>query len=400
MRLLYILNGLGFSSGMPIGGADKRALEVGRLLSQLRRVDVSFLTTTAGERVLRDNNWLPSFLINRQPGWWPVSWFKTLPGRALSYFYLIFFANKVDCDQFDIIYPTSDFFFDLWPAIKIKKRSGGCAKLVGIVHHLIPLPWRRSGSFLINLCLFLCQRSSFWLLSRFADLVLVADTGEGRKIAAVLEKCGLPKSQIGFFLNGVAYQEIERVLVGSPPYEACMVGGLRPSKGIFDLPEIWRLVSQTFPQARLLVIGGGTSENELLLWKKLKQAGVDGLVDLAGVVPQDQLYSKMKSSQVFISPSHEEGWGIVLCEAMACGLPIVCYNLPAFEIFKEGLTRVNLGDKTSFAMEIIRLLQNSFVRRELAKGARVEAQKFGWDKAADREWHYLSKLLLDSTFNL
>jgi len=59
-----------------------------------------------------------------------------------------------------------------------------------------------------------------------------------------------------------------------------------------------------------------------------------------------------------------------------------------------------LGDKTSFAMEIIRLLQNSFVRRELAKGARVEAQKFGWDKAADREWHYLSKLLLDSTFNL
>ena len=41
--------------------------------------------------------------------------------------------------------------------------------------------------------------------------------------------------------------------------------------------------------------------------------------------------SVVKSVLVFVFPSHEEGWGIAICEAMACGLAVVAYDLPAYE---------------------------------------------------------------------
>ena len=41
----------------------------------------------------------------------------------------------------------------------------------------------------------------------------------------------------------------------------------------------------------------------------------------------------MKSSKLFIFPSYEEGWGISITEAMACGLAVVCYDLKAYDVF-------------------------------------------------------------------
>lgn len=392
MRLLYILNGLGFSRGMPIGGADKRALEIGRYFKEQYGEVVTFLTTPSGEQVLRGNGWEGDIRLTKQPNWWPDGWFKTLPGRVFSYIFLTFFSNHIKADQYDFIYPTSDFFFDLIPAIRFKRSSG--IKLVGIVHHLIPLPWKRPGNIIVNFGLFVCQRISFFLLSKFADLIFVAETGEGREISNLLHRVyKISPDKIKSFFNGVAYKDIERVIPPARTFEACVVGGLRASKGVFDLPEIWSKVVAQFNSARLLVIGGGTEENEQKLRQQIKQAGLEKHIELAGVVPQSELYSRIKSAKIFISPSHEEGWGIVLCEAMACGLPVVCYDLPAFELFKEGLLKVSLGDTYSFSLEIIRLLQDSFVRSELAKGARQEAQKFGWDKAADREWDFLNQLI-------
>jgi len=395
MKVLYVLNGLGFSEGMPIGGADKRALEIGKRLEQKDGVSVAVLTTQSGSNVLQNNGWSPEILVTVQPKLWSPRWFKTLLGRLLSYVYVTFFGYSPDPLLYSIVYPTSDFFFDLIPAIKLKlvaKRRGGALRLVGIVHHFIDWPWKRSGSLAANLAMFLSQRFGFFMLGKFADLVLVADTGEGRKVARVLSNYGVSESKLGFFVNGVDWEMIERVPAVTKKYQACFLGGLRASKGIFDLVPIWREVVAEMPNARLLVIGGGTRRYEEQLKNQVEEFGLEDKIILAGVVPFKDLFTMVKSSEVFISPSHEEGWGIVLCEAFACGLPVVSYDLPAFEIFTDGLVRVPLRDTHSFAQEVLRLLKDDYVRSELAAAAEIEARKYGWDEAAGREYAILRSL--------
>lgn len=60
---------------------------------------------------------------------------------------------------------------------------------------------------------------------------------------------------------------------------------------------------------------------------------MDNHITMLESVPDDYLYSLLKSSKVFVFPSHEEGWGIAVCEAMAAGLPIVAYDLAPFREF-------------------------------------------------------------------
>ena len=54
MKILYIINGLGFSRDMPIGGADKRVSQIGKFFKE-KGLEIFVLTTDEGERVLRDD---------------------------------------------------------------------------------------------------------------------------------------------------------------------------------------------------------------------------------------------------------------------------------------------------------------------------------------------------------
>lgn len=388
MKLLYILNGLGFSAGMPIGGADKRALEVGKYL-RAQGWSISFLTTDAGEEVLRQHGGTEfTFLTVRRPFFWPKFLENNLLGRVLSYFYVIladFLSNfQLPTSNFRIIYPTSDMFFDLLPAFFLKLRCKK-VKLAGIVHHYIPPPWRREGSFLANLLLWLSQRFGFLLLRVFADLVFYPQTDEGALVKKVLRGLGLAEGRLFPFRNGVNIEEAMAAPAGEKKYAAVFLGGLRPSKGLYDLVPIWRLVQSKLPGAKLLIVGGGLGQYEEELKRAIKKEGLEGLVMLAGVVAQPGLFTTMKEGEIFISPSHEEGWGIVVGEALACGLAVVAYDLPAYRPYGKVVEKVPLGDVTLFAQKVIRLLQDSGRRRRKVEEGYKIIQSFGWEAAAARE---------------
>ena len=118
---------------------------------------------------------------------------------------------------------------------------------------------------------------------------------------------------------------------------------------------------------------------------RIKEENLDLNVFMLSLIGKDAL-GIVKSSKVFVFPSHEEGWGIAICEAMACGLPVVAYDLPVYrEIFKQGIATVPLKDFKRFSEEVINLLENYEERLILGKKARSQATLYDWDSVAARE---------------
>jgi len=259
---------------------------------------------------------------------------------------------------------------------------------VAMIHHLI-VPGRK-GNVLVNIVNYLSQRTSFVLMKNQADLILVYDTPEGENIKNELSRIGIPREKIMTAANGVDYSSIIRIPDQPRTHDACFVGGLRPSKGVFDLPRIWKIVRNEQLLAKFLIIGGGPAEKALR--RDLVKDGLSNNVTMAGPLSGEELYKSMKSCRIFVSPSYEEGWGIAICEAMSCRLPVVAYDLPAYEIFQDAISKVPVGDTEAFGKAALELLTNRRLWDEASRKAVRTAERFDWDRAAEKEWAVLGRL--------
>jgi len=130
---------------------------------------------------------------------------------------------------------------------------------------------------------------------------------------------------------------------------------------------------------------------------KLNNHGLQQSVCMLGFLSDNEAYRVLKSSKVFVFPSYEEGWGIAICEAMALGLPVVAYDLPAYEVFRDAITRISVGDIRAFSEAVLKLLSHESSRIKLAKKATEVASRFEWDKITEENWSALLTSLADLT---
>lgn len=172
------------------------------------------------------------------------------------------------------------------------------------------------------------------------------------------------------------------------------MGRLIPSKGIFDLAEIWKLVVEKSPKTRLAVIGTGEEVMKDRLKELIRKNSLDNNIELLGFLPKREVIRVLKSARVFLFPSWEEGWGISVAEAMACGLPVVAYDLPVYkEIFSSGITKVPLGATGQFADEVIQLLSDKELLVKMGQDALSQSSVYDWDIVAKQEFETLSTML-------
>ena len=110
-------------------------------------------------------------------------------------------------------------------------------------------------------------------------------------------------------------------------------GALIERKGIRPLLEAWVLHVKRFPEDTLVVVGGGTLFNELV-----DKFGAVDSVFIEGRIDYEYVYKYYAIADVFILPTIEDNWSLVVPEAMACGLPIATsiYNGCHPELIHEG----------------------------------------------------------------
>ena len=170
------------------------------------------------------------------------------------------------------------------------------------------------------------------------------------------------------------FDKIEKT---EPAYDGIFLGRLSPSKGIFELIDIWKKVTNVIPQAKLAIIGGGNKNTRDALLKKIRDANLEKNIDLLGFFEDEKAHSILKSGKVFLFPSHEEGWGIAIAEAMACGLPVVSWNLPSYgETFENHILQVKENDAGLFSKYVLDLLRDGSKRKEIGIQGKEFVKKY------------------------
>ena len=393
MKILYVVNGMGFAEGISIGGADKRVVEIGRRLTEYHGAEVGIMTTSTGCEMLKKEGLGGEYWIISPPFSWWGKVEKAVVGRMFSYIFEIFksLSMRISVSDHSVIYTSSDLPCDTVFAWNYKRKNPRVF-WVAMIHHLINTPRRRKGPPVINLINYLSQKVSFGMIRKRADFVFTYDTPEGKAIGGNFCKMGFPEKRLRAVMNGVDYAHITGITAQEKVFDACFVGGIRFSKGIFDLIDIWGEVVEKNEKSKLAVIGGGSSSLVSQIRQKIFRDGLSGNVTVMGPLSGDKLFRTIKSSRIFVFPSYEEGWGISVCEAMSCGIPVIAYDLPVYDIFGEAIIKVPIGDKRSFATEILRLLLNERLRLEISEKAMSVAGQFDWKRAAKEEWGFLSEL--------
>jgi glycosyltransferase involved in cell wall biosynthesis len=211
--------------------------------------------------------------------------------------------------------------------------------------------------------------------------------------AGSLANLGIPERRIRVSGNAVSLNFIKGV---NPSYEkktfdAVFVGRIAKEKGIFDLLKVWRNVVRVRRNARLLLIGTGLEYD--LVKRRISELGLENRVFLRGRCEDADLYGLLKSSRLFVFPSLFEGWGMAVAEALACGLPVVAYDIPALrEIFgKCGsmflVPPKNVESMTSTVLDILSLNESEWA--ELSDCSERYSEQFTWDKIAEKDFESL-----------
>ncbi|MCI8547317.1 MAG: glycosyltransferase family 4 protein [Bacilli bacterium] len=102
------------------------------------------------------------------------------------------------------------------------------------------------------------------------------------------------------------------------------VGRLSPEKGFLDLLKIFNIISHDYPDWHLDIIGDGPSRASLE--KYIKHNKLEEKVTLHGFQDRNYIFNMMQTSSIYLMTSYTESFGIVLLEAMSCGLPCISFS--------------------------------------------------------------------------
>jgi glycosyltransferase involved in cell wall biosynthesis len=385
-----------------MGGAEKRFVETLRFFCRKSNLKIAVLEPA------------PSLLVRPEINCEKHSLSSGFHGKGWlsAYFEWIFWAMKASIKSLSLaphVRPNAIFIpnntlpnlFSGYVAASVLRLP-----LCIVVHH-IDIPFCRAGeskdcslyscyrsmkySRLVSLVKTLAFYTALSLLKKANSIIAVSNF-----TASAVKNLCVSSTEIFVSGNAVDVNVINNVesYTNEKTYDGVFVGRIAKEKGIFELLRVWKRVVKVRENAKLLIIGSGL---ELSTIKgKICASGLENKVFLKGQCSERELYSLLKSSKVFIFPSLFEGWGIAVAEALACGLPVVAYNIPALkENFGkcESVSLVQVKDVRRMASVILKILDSS--KKELDRlsvFSKDFAKRFSWEKVAKTDLEALTIL--------
>lgn len=168
-----------------------------------------------------------------------------------------------------------------------------------------------------------------------------------------------------------------------PPFVA-FVGTLEPRKDIGTLVRAFDAIADRHPELTL-VIAGGQGWGDTGIGEALGRARHADRVQLLGYVDVGALPSLLRSASAVAYPSRDEGFGMPVLEAMACGAPVVTTaGTVMAEVAGDGAALVQAGDVAALAAALDDLVAGGSDVARLRGRALTRAGAFTWEASAAR----------------
>jgi len=254
-----------------------------------------------------------------------------------------------------------------------------CRKpLVIIFHHLAPTDYNDR----------FCPKVIKFLAQNHAEVCIAVSQATANDVKRTFRV-----RRIFVSTNGVNLYNFGRIRSQEKLYDAVFFGRMSEEKGISTLLEAWKIVITQVPSAQLLLLGGSPKNMKDTCTKTISKLGLKRNVTVSGFVSDEQAVRLLKSSRIFVFPSRAEGFGLVVAEAMAAGLPCILSNLPALkENFHSAAVFVEPEDVKGFAQAILALLSNPEKCRKLEKRGQKLVKQFSWETVAKKELEVLKSV--------
>ena len=169
------------------------------------------------------------------------------------------------------------------------------------------------------------------------------------------------------------------------------VGRFSKQKGIVSLLRIWKIVNQQHPDWRLDIYGEGEMKEYYLPIVSEMNANI------RIYPPTSNILSIYRKHSILLLTSHYEPFGLVLPEAMSCGLPVVAFNCPygPAEIITDGFDGyiVKNHNHEDFANHVCKLIEDENLRVKMGKVGIQSSQRYRTENIIPK-WKNLFKMIV------
>jgi alpha-1,3-rhamnosyl/mannosyltransferase len=163
------------------------------------------------------------------------------------------------------------------------------------------------------------------------------------------------------------------------------VGRSDPYKNLPLLVQAFATARKTSGLPLRLVIAGPRDFRYPDAENRARDLGVAHAVHWAGCLTDEALARTYRQAQMLVLFSRCEGFGLPVLEAMACGTPVICSDIPALRELAAGVALyVAPDDVAGLAKAMTRLATDAPLRRELSHNGAARAAMFTWTRTAER----------------
>ncbi len=217
------------------------------------------------------------------------------------------------------------------------------------------------------------------------------------------------RHQLKQIYNGINIKYYERAMtsnlkkrdefgLGKDDFVCATVGRLVPVKGHTYLIKAVQKVVKVIPEAKFLFVGDGEIKSKLS--EEIKSLDLQENIFMLG--SRNDIATILSCINVFLLPSLNEGFGMVLIEAMAARKPVIATNVGGIlEVVKDGKTGILVPpkDPEAFSSAIIKLYNNPELSRRMGQAGYSRARNLFDIKTTVREFEDLyNKLIKEKGF--
>ncbi len=162
------------------------------------------------------------------------------------------------------------------------------------------------------------------------------------------------------------------------------VSTLEPRKNVEGIIRAFRTLPKALRDEHSLVLVGGRGWHDEKIRKAIEDGRIAGdKIILPGYVDEEHLPALYSGAEGFVWPSHYEGFGIPILEAMACGVPVLTANNSSLlESAGEAALYVSSTSHEELLYGMTKLLTNQTLRKDLIAKGYLQVKKFSWQKSA------------------